>query len=46
MNNWKAVWPKGEDAPFELYDLSTDVRESMNVAEQYPDVVNERDGRG
>ena len=27
------------DAPIELYDLSTDLHEDRNVAEQYPEVV-------
>jgi hypothetical protein len=39
---WKAVRPAGRDGPqdIELYDLSCDVRETDNVAERYPDVVD------
>lgn len=47
MGNWKAVRQnliprKGQNAPqptFELYDLSTDVSESHDVAAEHPDVV-------
>ncbi|MGQ8338539.1 arylsulfatase [Sunxiuqinia sp. A32] len=43
--NWKAVRynvSKG-DKPTELYDLSTDIAEEKNVADQYPEIVKEMD---
>ena len=36
--HWKAVRP-GKNAKFELYDLSTDVSESNDVAASHPDVL-------
>ena len=38
MKNWKAV-QAGKNEPFELYDLSKDVEELHNVADQHPDVL-------
>ncbi len=38
IGDWKAVWLK-PDQPVELYDLSKDVGEKSNVAEQQPEVV-------
>ena len=41
-DNWKAVRYEvlnDPDRPLELYDLSTDVGEETNVADQHPDVV-------
>lgn len=35
---WKAVQPK-EAAPWELYDLSSDISESHSVAEAHPEVL-------
>jgi arylsulfatase len=39
--NWKAVRSGVDqgDSAFELYDLSTDVGETRNVADEHPDVV-------
>lgn len=42
QGKWKGVRQgvkKNPDAPIELYDLSTDLHEDRNVAEQYPEVV-------
>ncbi len=42
MGDWKGVKYnviKNPDAPIELYDLSTDVGESNNVAEDHPEIV-------
>ena len=36
--NWKAIRPKPA-APWELYDLQTDISESTNVADAHPDIV-------
>lgn len=36
MGDWKLVVKKGK--PF-LYDLSTDIHEDHNIAEQHPDIV-------
>ncbi|GMV93120.1 MAG: arylsulfatase [Candidatus Hydrogenedentota bacterium] len=36
--DWKAV-RNGKDEPLELYDLSTDIGETNNVAEEHPDVI-------
>jgi arylsulfatase A len=39
---WKAVKlnvDQGPDTPIELYELSTDISESENVAEEHPEVV-------
>lgn len=38
MKDWKAV-RLAPDKPWELYDLSKDIGESQNVAEQFPDIV-------
>jgi len=38
MGNWKAIRPS-KDAPFELYDLRTDLGERVNVAGQNPKVL-------
>ena len=43
-DNWKAVRPKARvtpDEPIELYNLSTDIGEKNNVADQYPEIVAE-----
>jgi len=42
MGDWKAVRSgirRDADAPFELYDLKTDLAESKNVAAAHPEVV-------
>ena len=38
MGNWKAV-RLAKEKPLELYDLSTDVKETTDVAASHPDVV-------
>jgi arylsulfatase A-like enzyme len=38
MKDWKAVRP-ASDKPWELYDLTKDISESHNLADQNPDVV-------
>lgn len=38
MQNWKAIQPAA-DRPFELYDLSVDLEEQNNVAEENPEVL-------
>lgn len=38
MDNWKAIRPK-QDGPWELYDLTTDVSETTNVADEHPEVL-------
>jgi len=38
MSNWKAIRPK-KGTPFELYDLSKDLEELHDVADQYPDIL-------
>jgi len=38
MGNWKAIRPQS-GASLELYDVSTDIGESNNVATQHPDIV-------
>jgi arylsulfatase A-like enzyme len=38
MGDWKAIRLK-PDAPLELYDLSTDIGETQNVATEHPQVV-------
>ncbi len=40
INNLKAV-RYGVDSPIELYDLSKDISEANNIADQHPDVVSE-----
>ena len=39
MGNWKAI-RHGQDADLELYDLSQDIAETQDVAEQHADVVD------
>jgi len=44
--DWKAIWlnvNRPEQTIVELYDLSKDIREDQNVAEQYPEIVAELD---
>jgi len=46
MQNWKAVrkgLKKNSNAAIELYDLSKDIGEENNVAENFPDVVEQMD---
>ena len=38
MRDWKAVRP-ATDTPPELYDLTTDLGETKNVANQHPEIV-------
>ena len=38
FGKWKGI-NMGVNAPFELYDLSTDIGETNNVAEANPDIV-------
>ncbi len=38
MGNWKAIRPT-RNGPWELYDLVSDVSETTNVADQYPDLI-------
>jgi arylsulfatase A-like enzyme len=38
MGNWKAIRPE-KDRPFELYDLSNDLQELNNMADQCPDIL-------
>lgn len=40
VGDWKLV-AKGEDAPWELYNLKTDRCESENLADQHPDKVRQ-----
>ncbi len=40
MGDWKAVQPRA-NAPFELYDLKTDEKETTNVAAENPDVMKQ-----
>lgn len=39
MGNWKAIRP-GNEAPFELYDLSKDVEEQHDMAGLYPEILH------
>lgn len=42
IGNWKAVrvnLKQNPDAPIELYDLSKDIGEVHNIADQHPEVV-------
>ena len=39
MRRWKAVLP-GEGDDWELYDIDQDISESIDLAEQYPDVLS------
>jgi arylsulfatase A-like enzyme len=43
VGNYKIVRPK-PDAPFELYDLSSDFRERNNLAEAKPEIVGQLTG--
>ena len=39
---WKGIrldTEKNPDGPIELYDISKDIEEADNIADQYPDVV-------
>ena len=38
MNDWKAIRPR-KKAVWELYDLSTDVSESKNLASKHPEIM-------
>ena len=38
MGNFKAVKP-GRNKPFELYDLSKDISEQNNIADEHPDIL-------
>jgi len=38
MQNWKAIRPDAS-SQFELYDLSTDIEELNDVAEEHPDIL-------
>ena len=38
MGKWKGV-RFGTEEPLELYDLSTDIHEDMNIASKHPDIV-------
>ena len=38
INDWKAIRPN-KNLPFELYDLSKDIEEVHDVAEQFPDII-------
>ncbi len=38
MGNWKAVRP-GRTAPYELYDLTSDLQEQHNIAVNHPDIL-------
>lgn len=40
MKHWKAVQPR-PDAPWELYDLSTDISETHDIAAEHPDVLQQ-----
>ena len=39
MGKWKLHVHKGEDAVDELYDLESDISESVNLYDKYPDIV-------
>ena len=38
--NWKVVWPDAK-SPVELYNLSKDIGEEKNLADQHPDIVSD-----
>jgi arylsulfatase A-like enzyme len=38
MHNWKAIQPKA-DGPWELYDLTKEISETTNVANQHADIL-------
>ena len=39
MGNWKGVRLKSRRAPIQLFDLTTDLGETKDVAASHPDVV-------
>ena len=39
MGDWKGVRLKTRHAPMQLYDLSTDLGETKDVAASHPDIV-------
>ena len=41
LGKWKGVRRKNREAPIELYDVTSDVGESRNVAAAHPDVVKQ-----
>ncbi len=44
MGNWKGIKlnvKENPDAPIELYNLADDIDESNNIAEQYPEIVEQ-----
>ena len=45
-DNWKGIWlniGNPEKTVVELYDLSEDIHEDNNIAQQYPEIVSELD---
>ena len=38
MNDWKAIQPR-KNSPWELYDLSSDISETKNVATDHPEIL-------
>jgi arylsulfatase A-like enzyme len=38
MGHWKAIQP-AKNKPFELYDLSKDISEQNNIANEHPDIL-------
>ena len=38
-DHWKAVRNLRHDAPLELYDLTSDLGETKNVAAEHPDIT-------
>ncbi|NNM29515.1 MAG: sulfatase-like hydrolase/transferase, partial [Akkermansiaceae bacterium] len=43
MKHWKAIQPK-QNAPWELYDLATDVSETKDLAREKPDILAKLQG--
>jgi arylsulfatase A-like enzyme len=41
LGKWKGVRRQGRKSPVELYDLSTDVGETKDIAARHPDIVKE-----
>lgn len=39
MGDWKAVQPKGEDGPLELYNLKNDIGEKQDLSKQHPEIL-------